>query len=100
MKTILVNKLFSQDLALRDSANHLFKKISKFREVTVDFCGVRSMTRSFAHQYVTNKSATSTRLKEVNVSAGLKQMFELAERPVAVANHASQKKVKVMSLTL
>lgn len=100
MKTISICKLFSSDLALRDSANLLFEQIAKHKEVVIDFAGVRSMTRSFAHQYVTNKKMSDAYVKEINVSEDVKQMFELAAKPVFVASQISHKKIKVTSLTL
>ena len=55
------------------------------RTVVVDFSGVESITRSFAHQYVMNKSLSQKEIIERDISPEIKPMFELVERQRAAA---------------
>ena len=59
-KEIKIGEHISYDLALRASASDLIDQINNMAEdhIIVDFRGVRSITRSFAHEYITKKAAS------------------------------------------
>ena len=77
---VVVSDMLSRNLALRDSASYLFDEIEDInnRHVTVDFKGVETITRSFAHEYITRKSNTSKDVTEINVPIDVEKMFEAA----------------------
>jgi hypothetical protein len=47
----------SENLAFRDSVDNLFSYIASLEEtnIIIDFLGIKSITGSFAHQYIINK---------------------------------------------
>lgn len=72
--------ILSQDLTLRYNANVLFDKIESLTEdcITIDFINVRTMTRSFAQEYLSRKLKTSISIVEVNMSNNNRKMFSVA----------------------
>ncbi len=80
---ILIKEEVSEDLALRDSARKFFIKIESApeKEITVDFRNVHSISRSFAHEYVTRKNKSNKLIKEINVPYNIRKMFEVVEEP-------------------
>lgn len=79
----MVNQILSQDLALRHNARVLFDRIESVQDDTVilDFKSVKTMTRSFAHEYLSKKSKSSKLIKEVNVSPNIRRMFNVVDNP-------------------
>ncbi len=47
-------------------------------KLTLDFRTVKSVSRSFAHQYSVRKKASKKEIAETNMSAEIMLMFELA----------------------
>ena len=96
-KTICLANAIYEDLALRDSAIRLFEGIedSPETEIVIDFSGVRSMSRSFADEYFTQRSRSAKTIQETNVPANVRQMLE-------VVSHRSKakKRFEVDSVTL
>lgn len=80
---ISIKQKVSEDLALRDSANRFFDDLEKLRNdsIAVSFAGVKTISRSFAHQYLTRKSKSSKEITEENVPKLVSQMFEAVENP-------------------
>lgn len=73
----------SENLAFRDSVDNLFGYIASLEEtdIIIDFLGIKSITGSFAHQYIINKErAIQKHITEINVPPDVKKMFELVER--------------------
>ena len=79
---LTVRNEFSSNLAFRHSANRLFEHINNLNEPTIviDFSGVESMTRSFAHQYKLNKIGSSKQIVERAMPTEIKPIFDLVER--------------------
>ncbi len=71
--------MISVDLALRNSADILFEKISKSKAkiVIIDFKDVQSITRSFAHQYSLNKRTTAKTIEEIDMPSNVEKMMEI-----------------------
>lgn len=71
----------SPDLALRDIATLFMDKVESLRcpEIIIDFCEVETITRSFAHEYVTRKESSSLRIEEVNVPDNVDRMFKVIQ---------------------
>lgn len=45
------------------------------KQIVVDFSGVRSISRSFAHQYQIRKKASKKKVTEIHVPAHVAKMF-------------------------
>jgi hypothetical protein len=69
-------------LAFRHSADDLFDYINSLSTpmVMINFSGIKSITRSFAHQYVVNKTKSNKQIIECEIPLKIKPMFELVER--------------------
>jgi len=80
--TLRVENQISSNLSFRHSADALFEYINglDISSVVVDFSGVESITRSFAHQYVMNKMQSQKEIIECDMPVEIKPMFELVER--------------------
>lgn len=73
-----VAEVLSENLILRDTANMLFDMVEKTdEEVVLDFEGVRSISRSFAHQYVLRRKSSRKTIKEENVPEEVLKMFRI-----------------------
>lgn len=87
-KTINVAHALPENLALRESAARFVTYIESLPnpEVILDFCHVKTISRSFAHEYCTRKRDIHKRVREVNVSPDVAKMFAVvrearAKRP-------------------
>ena len=97
---ILVKEKIAVDLALRDSARKLFEKIeaAKTDVVILDFTSVRSISRSFAHEFITRKRASSKEVKEIHVPANVRKMFVVVESPRVKKKVYKAKVIEAVSL--
>ena len=77
----------SNNLALRQSADDLFDFMNRLTEskIIIDFTGIESITRSFAHQYILNKAESKKEILECNIPHEIKPMFELVKRQRVLA---------------
>ena len=80
---ILIKQKLSEDLALRDSANRFFDYIEKLSNdsLTISFAGIKSISRSFAHQYVIRKQQSVKEIMDVNVPESVARMFDVVSHP-------------------
>lgn len=91
---VRIAEVLSPDLALRQTADLFFNQLEskKALSLTIDFKGVRSISRSFAQQYLERKKRTTKSIDEVNVPVNVRKMFEVvqeaARRPQLVNLHA------------
>jgi hypothetical protein len=69
----------SENLAFRNSADDLFSHIEDFKEknIIIDFSGIKTITRSFAHQYTLNKKKSKKNISEINMPKDIAKMFDL-----------------------
>lgn len=88
---IQLSKKIGGDLFLRETANQLFDSLEKMVEqktIVLDFSNVRTMSRSFAHQYIIRKQKTNKMITEANQAPAVIQMFEYvtraASKPVVI----------------
>jgi hypothetical protein len=79
---IKISEVLSKDLALRNNANILFKKLDSVKsdKIVLDFKNVESITRSFAHQYKENKLKSDKLILEENVPLNISKMFVVVSR--------------------
>lgn len=80
--TLCLQQRFSSNLAFRHSADDLFDYINSLstQKIVIDFTGIKSITRSFAHQYIVNKTKSEKQIAECEIPLTIKPMFELVER--------------------
>jgi len=90
-KVIRVKDAISADLALRNNADSFFDDIenSRYDEIVIDFAEVKSISRSFAHQYQIRKKASKKMIRETHVPEHVAKMFR-------VINSSSSKSRVVM----
>ena len=83
-ETVRVAEALAPNLMLRGIANRFFDQLenSKKQEIIVDFRNVRSISRSFAHQYILRKQRSSKEICEVNVGNEIDRMFKIVERQI------------------
>jgi len=75
----MIAKELSPDLALRDIASSFMDRVDSLRtpEVTIDFTGVESITRSFTHEYLSRKARSGVKVRETNVPDNVQRMFKV-----------------------
>jgi hypothetical protein len=93
-KTIVLAAAIYEDLALRDSASRLFDQIEEAPEThfSLDFAGVRSMSRSFADEYIARRAKSKKTITECNIPGSVALMME------AVSRRSKKKGFKVDSV--
>lgn len=81
-RTFIITEILSPDLALRESAARLFDQFEgvKDSKIAVDFAGVKSITRSFAHEYCRRKSESAKRISEMHVAANIQRTMTAASQ--------------------
>ncbi len=80
MEVKVAELLSMRDLALRSWAEELFRSLAerKGQVFVLDFSNIEFVSRSFAHEYLKEKQTFSASIREKNMNANVKQMFELA----------------------
>ncbi len=101
-ETFALKEMLTADLALRDTADRLFDAIEKAPsdKVSIDLAGVRSMTRSFAHQYLIRRTESKKTIAEKNMVANVRNMLSAVKRTprkskFVMLNRAKAKPLKV-----
>jgi len=81
-RSLRVKKTISEHLVFRDSVSTLFQQIKhhKNADVVLDFSDVKSISRSFAQEYLQKKKNHSFPLKEKNMSPEIKKMFDAVKK--------------------
>lgn len=81
MTTLVLKDRVSEDLSLRNMVSNIFKaeEFQTSDEVLIDFTGVKSISRSFAHEFLQHKARQQCRVFEINVPSDIKRMFEVVE---------------------
>ncbi len=100
MKFVRMRESVSEDLALRDSANRFFDEIEPYpvAALVVDFTGVKSISRSFAHQYITRKNSSPLTISETNIPQNVENMFRVVSEPAPKPRLVDLRSIKVVSI--
>lgn len=78
---LVLRDLLSPDLAFRNTAKSFFNYIASLPEesITIDFEGIRSITRSFAQEYIIRKkemhACVQKNIIEINIPTNIDKMF-------------------------
>ena len=100
VKEIMIGNVISHDLALRASAAEFFDDLNRMpnEEIIIDFTGIRSITRSFAHEYIARKLQCKKTIVDRDVPENVRKMFEAVKGPGEKARVLDVTKVKVLTL--
>lgn len=81
MTALNLKNVVSEDLSLRNMVSNIFKaeEFKNSKEVLIDFAEIKSMSRSFAHEYLQHKADQLCTVLEVNVPSNIKKMFEVVK---------------------
>lgn len=81
-ESIEIRKKISDHLALRNNAASFFETLDKLsvENIIIDFSGVRSISRSFAQEYVDRKKNTRKSIREINTPENIEKMFMIVSR--------------------
>jgi len=80
-RKIIIAKMVSPDLAFRHNAKNLLEELESYPEddIILDFSDVRTITRSFAHEYLSRRAETSKTIIEIRVPSNVKKMLQVVE---------------------
>jgi hypothetical protein len=100
MVNISIKNLISKDLSLRDTAQAFFRDLQKQNDknIMVDFTDVRSISRSFAHEYLLQKENSPKKIDEINMSEHIQRMFDIVKNADTKPRLVSYNSQSVMSL--
>lgn len=98
--TIKIAEKLSADLALRNVADSFFNWLESLPDDTlvIDFSGVRSISRSFAHKYVQRKKASHKTINEINVPDNVLKMLRIVESPAHKADILNLDSIQVLTV--
>jgi hypothetical protein len=97
---ISVAKVLSPNLALRDTASNFFDEIEALdcKEVTIDFDKVETITRSFAHEYLSRKRTATKTIMEKNLPLSVQKMFMAIENSSSKPRFEELRSVQVINI--
>lgn len=80
-KHVNINKILSEHLVFRISCNALFDELETLEdnEIVIDFSNVKTISRSFAHQYLIRKSTSNKIIREENLPDNINKMLEIVK---------------------
>ena len=98
--TVRITEKISADLALRNVADDFFDLIESLpsNNLTVDFVGVRSISRSFAHQYTARKKITSKLINEINMPDNVVKMLEIVRNSSYKSKYLNLDSIRPMTM--
>lgn len=81
-QTVRMAEAISPDLMFRGIANSFFNRLERTKAdcFMLDFTDIRSISRSFAHQYILRKKASRKKITEVNMPNNVFKMLNIVER--------------------
>jgi len=99
-KILLVKKELSENLAFRDLAITFFDTINSLNteKVVLDFSGIKSISRSFAHEYSKQKEFSKLEIIEENVPDNVKKMLKVVSEPETKPRIIDFSKLKVVCI--
>lgn len=99
-KIVFIKQAVSADLALRNRADSLFDDIKNLHasEIIIDFSEVKSISRSFAHQYQVRKQSSRKKISEVHVPEHVAKMFRVVKNARGKDQLVSDDPVPMMTI--
>ena len=98
--TVSIAERISPHLALRNLANSFFDWLEDLPNdnVVVDFADVRSISRSFAHEYVKRKKSSAKSISEVRVPVNVTNMLKIIENPTHQRDILNVDSIRVLTV--
>ena len=95
-------EVIGPDLVSRNSCNEMFDDIEtkKDESIFIDFAGVSSISRSFAHQYILRKHQSVKDITELNIQVDIKNMMSFVQREVAIKRNLHKSTNKDIPLVI
>ena len=80
---ISVKEKISANLALRRSVEDFYDYLSSLsnEEIIIDFAEIKSISRSFAHEYIIRKKDFPKKINEINIPENVRRMFKVVSEP-------------------
>jgi hypothetical protein len=81
--TVEVAEVSSPDLTIRGTAKEFCQGIEslKAHAIRVDFSSIKSITKSFAQEYLRYKKESKKDIEETNIPSNVRKMFIVIEHP-------------------
>ncbi len=96
---VRIKDKISVDLALRDAADSFFDELDAMKiDIEIDFSDIRSISRSFAHQYMLRKKQTLSRIIELNMTENVEKMFNVVSKSRQKSNILDIDSMPVISI--
>jgi len=84
MNSSIINivEFLAEDLALRQNVTRLFKRLESDSNtnITLSFKNVKSISRSFAHEYLTRKKTSKKKITETDMPVNVRKMFDVVNK--------------------
>ncbi|KZX15765.1 hypothetical protein MBCUT_12680 [Methanobrevibacter cuticularis] len=78
VKEIKIEKEIYKKLGMRESAESFFKNLDNdVPTIIIDFDNVEFMSRSFAQEYIYQKTQRKNKIEETNMSKFVKSMYDV-----------------------
>ena len=97
-----MNEELSENLSLRDLAKNLFDYLNNldYKEIMLDFSGIKSISNSFAQEYIEQKKISKKSISEENVPENIQKMFDVIASEPEKPQLIDIKKIKVTCLSI
>lgn len=84
MKKIILSKEIGTNVVTRNILDRFFSKLERYKskEIVVDFSDIVFISRSSADEFIKLKNSTRKKIKEINQSENIKQMFEVVTNKI------------------
>lgn len=83
-KIIRIKNVIPNDLALRDMADSFFDQMEAMTEerIEIDFSDIRSISRSFAHQFIARKNKSCKTITMIDTPECVEKMFKVIDNDI------------------
>ncbi len=81
---VKITDKISKHLGLRNVCDDFMDYIESLEadNITIDFEGVVTISRSFAHQYIIRKRKSKKIINEINLADNIKKMFDIVKESI------------------
>lgn len=97
---ISIKEAVSADLALRSRADAFFDSLERLdsSDIVIDFSEVRSISRSFAHQYQARKKMSKKKFRERRVPSSVAKMFQVVVTAAKERSRVDSDSIPLMTI--
>jgi len=78
-RTVKISQVVAPNLMFRGMADSFFDSLERtaVKRLVLDFAGVKSISRSFAHQYIIRQNNSNKKIIEVNLNKDVAMMLRI-----------------------